>query len=164
MKTFSISIFLILLAAFLITGCSKDEQVAELEKQIQESESEDLLQDTTTDAAETEQPTVPETKTYTKTPETAPREEKAPTYMPKHTGSGQYTIQIAAGSNPEWVKIMADKYIRRGYEAFITETDVDGETFYRLRIGSFDGLSEAKAVGMELKDKYSADFWVDYNQ
>ncbi|MEW5923533.1 MAG: SPOR domain-containing protein [Candidatus Zixiibacteriota bacterium] len=164
MKTFSISIFLLLFAAFLMTGCSKDEQVAELEKQIQESESEDLLQDTTTEVEVTEQPAVQETKTYTKTPETAPREEKAPSYMPKHTGTGQYTVQVASGSNPEWIKIMADTYIRRGYEAFITETNVDGETFYRLRIGSYDEFSEAKAVGLELQDKYSANFWIDYNE
>lgn len=162
MKTLSISILLLLFAAFLMSGCSKDEKVAELEKQIQESESEDLLEDTTTEMEVTTQPAA--TETYTKTPEVAPKEEKASSYMPKHTGGGQYTVQVASGSNPEWVKLMTDTYIRRGYEAFITETNVDGETYYRLRIGSYEGFSEAKAVGMELQDKYSVNFWIDYNE
>jgi len=135
MKKISISIFILFLAVLMVGGCSKDEDVAELEQQIKDTESEDLLKDTL-----------------------------AGEYMPEYTGTGQYTVQVAAGGNPEWVKYMAETFIRRGYEAFITEAIVDGETFYRLRIGSYDSFSKAKAAGMELADKYSVDYWIDYNQ
>ncbi|RKX30223.1 MAG: hypothetical protein DRP46_05860 [Candidatus Zixiibacteriota bacterium] len=164
MKKISISIFILFLAVLMVGGCSKDEDVAELEQQIKDTESEDLLKDTLAGEKVVTGETEMTEEKYSMTPEAAPEEEKTPSYMPEYTGTGQYTVQVAAGGNPEWVKYMAETFIRRGYEAFITEAIVDGETFYRLRIGSYDSFSKAKAAGMELADKYSVDYWIDYNQ
>lgn len=163
MKTISISIFILFLAVLMVGGCSKDEEVAELEQQIKDTEAEDLLKDTLAGEEVVVEEADMAEEDYSMTPEAAPVEEKEPAYMPKHTGTGQYTVQVAAGGNPEWVKYTAETYIRRGYEAFITEAIVDGETFYRLRIGSYGSFAEAKAAGMELEDKFSVDYWIDFN-
>jgi len=158
MKSIIFTLLVMFLAAMMIGGCSKDEEVAELEQQIKGA---DLLTDSTTEGTTQETAEVAE-EGYEMTPEAAPAEESAATYMPEHPG-GKYTVQISAGGNPEWVKYMADTYIRRGYDAFITEAIIDDNTFYRLRIGSYDSFAEAEAAGLEMKDKYSVDFWIDYN-
>ena len=48
--------------------------------------------------------------------------------------------------------------------AFITEAYIDDELVYRLRIGNFENYSEAKAMALELEDKYSAKFWIAVNE
>jgi cell division septation protein DedD len=160
MKT---SVILIVLAAFLtfFAGCSKDEEVAELEQEVKEAESMDYLADTgvAADAGVSADTVVPEQ--YTMTPEKTPEESVSEPLMPRHLGTGGFTVQIAAGSNPEYVKYLADKYTRRGYDAFVTEAVVGDVTFYRVRIGTFETIAEARETGLMLQDKYSVDFWID---
>lgn len=159
MKIFSISILII---AFLGLGfgCSKNEEVADLEKEVKEAESIDYLADTIPEqeAAETA------AEEYALSPEQAPEEVSPMETMPRHVSSEAFTVQIAAGTNLEFVRLMADRFAARGYDAFVTEVDIDGTAFYRVRIGGFSTVSEAEALGWELKDKYSVDFWVDNNQ
>ena len=71
-----------------------------------------------------------------------------------------YTVQVAACESPEYARHLVDKYFGRGYEAYITRTVVDGQTFYRVRIGNFTTQSEAKELQAELMDKYTLTVWV----
>ena len=71
MKYTFFPIFVLIFAFLLIGGCSKDEKVAELEEQIKESESQDLLEDTVTEEA-TAELTDTTADDYAMTPETTP--------------------------------------------------------------------------------------------
>jgi cell division septation protein DedD len=154
MKNLIISVIL-LFALFLWGGCNKDKgEVDQLEQEVMEAESEDYLADTTAEAEE-----------YAAEPYAEAEEETvempAVTYEP--TATGGYTIQIGAGLNSENARYLAEKFIGRGYEAFITEAYFDDITYYRVRIGNFATVEEATVLGAELKDKYSVNFWIDSN-
>lgn len=155
---------LLLSILFLFSGCTKDEEVADLEQEVREAESEDYLADTTlageaaTIAADTES-----AQEYAMTPEKALEEEKRAQMISPRPGEG-FTVQVSAGTNHEYAKYLAGKFIERGYDAFVTEAVVDAQSFYRVRIGVFAGLNDAKTLGLELQDKYSVDFWIDNNR
>jgi cell division septation protein DedD len=156
---------LMLSLVFLFWGCSKDEDVAELEKEVKEVESADYLADTGGKGEVAEGETVPSTMSeYAMTPEKTPEEETA--YEPEspYAGAGGFTVQVAAGADLDNVNYLMDKFVTRGYEPFMTRTVVDGVTYYRVRIGNFETLAAAKEFGNELKDIYSVDFWIDYNR
>jgi cell division septation protein DedD len=160
MKT---SLILIVLVGVLtlFAGCSKDEEVADLEREVKEAESKDYLADTTAEAGVQALVDTVSREQYALTPEETPEERAAEQYMPRHPGTGGFTVQIAAGSNPEYAKYMADKFTGRGYDAFVTEAVVEGVTFYRVRIGTFETIAEAEQTGMMLQDRYSVSFWID---
>ncbi len=143
-------------------GCSKDkDKVSELEKEVIQDQSQ---------AAETETPATQDTSAeaaqpaeeHAMTPEAAPTEEPRKEYN-QPTGEG-FTVQVAAGTNYDYAHELADKFVDRGYDAYVTQATVNGEDFYRIRIGNYPTLTEAKSAGSELQDKYSVDYWVDNSQ
>lgn len=173
--------FLKLIPAFFVImtfafGCSKDkDEVSELEQEVMEEQGEDYIaetgSETDTSAAEktveTPEPGVtpepaPATQVYEKTPEAAPAEEPREQYIPP-TGPG-YTIQVASGTNESYAKYLADKYVNRGYQAYVDEAIVNGVSVYRIRIGKYGTTAEARQVGEEIKDKYSVNYWIDRSQ
>ncbi len=143
-------------------GCSKDkDKVSELEKEVLQDQSQTAetqtppAQDTLAEMGQPEQE-------YAKTPEAAPAEEpKKEISQPMGEG---FTVQIAAGTNYEYAHDLADKFTDRGYETYVTEATVNGQDFYRIRIGDYPTLTEARTVGAELQDKFSVEYWIDNNQ
>jgi cell division septation protein DedD len=164
MRKFFVIASLLAILAFL-SGCSKEQEVADLEKEVKEAEAQDYLSDSAVVGEEVpgEADSLIE-KELAMTPEAAPVEEPPAEEIPDYSSAGGYTVQISAGKNPEYVKYLAEKYIARGYDAFVTQTEVDGATFYRVRIGVFDNIEEARSLGAELSDKFSIDYWIDFNQ
>lgn len=151
----------VLALSLFMAGCSKDkDQVSELEQEVLEQQSEDILTEET-QAEDSVQ--IPEgAEEYTMTPEAAPVEETEE-YDYDEPAAGGYTIQVAAGTNQTYARYMADKFVTRGYDAFVTKTIYEGETFYRIRIGAYETLTEARNIAKELQDKYSVNFWIDNN-
>ncbi|UCE23961.1 MAG: SPOR domain-containing protein [Candidatus Zixiibacteriota bacterium] len=86
-------------------------------------------------------------------------------YMPPSApmGSG-YTVQVAGCEDRVYAEYLIDKYVQRGYEPYLTTASVAGQTYYRVRIGSFETLAEAKILKNELADRFSIDAWIDYVQ
>jgi cell division septation protein DedD len=163
MKKMLISLFVLAIGASYV-GCSKDEDVAQLEQQIKEEESRDYLADSVSKKDTLAMKSVvAKPKEYAMTPEAAPEEEYEQEGVAR-AGQGGYTIQVAAGSKVENANYLRKKFANRGYEAFISQADVNGQLFYRVRIGSFESVGEARQVARELEDKYSVDYWIDYNQ
>ena len=154
----------ILSILMLFCVCSKDEDVAKLEQETIDAETTDYQ----TDSAAGEEAAVGEVDMtgteYAATPETTPVEEPVAMATSDYSGVGGYTIQVASGTNYENVQYFLQKYLDRGYDAFISQGFIDGETVYRLRIGNFENFSEAKTLGLELKDKYSVNFWIAVNE
>lgn len=126
----------------------------------------------TPSATETPVPTPPKIKT-TPTPETAPSgdagnpppvlpstaappsDENASTRARTVTGSespgGIFTLQIAARSNEDEAKALADRLIEKGYDARIIKTSGTGKMWYRVRVGMFSSREDAVRYGEQLK-------------
>lgn len=73
----------------------------------------------------------------------------------------RYTVQLEASPSLETAQEKARKFRESGIEAYIVRGEVPGKgTFYRVRVGIFDSLAEAKKFGMELKARGKiADFY-----
>jgi cell division septation protein DedD len=93
-------------------------------------------------------------------PEAVPAEELDYS-VPGPTGTG-YTVQVASCESMDYAKYLIGLYQERGYEPFMTTAQVNGQTYYRIRIGIFGTLGEAQALKKELEDKYSINCWIDY--
>lgn len=143
---------LILLLLLLTFGCSKKkEEAAELEKELTGG------QDTTTEVAVAPAETIPPTANVAAVPV-----EPEPAYQVP-AGEG-YTVQVAGCEDRTYAEYLVEKYAERGYEPYITSATVEGQTYYRVRIGSFETLGEAKALKEQIADRYSVAAWVDYIQ
>lgn len=157
-----IALIAALMLSFLLVigGCNKDKEISDLENEIKESESSDLLEDQTA----TTDTMTEATEEVAMTPETAPVEEEPEVKeMPSRPEGNGFTVQVAAGSDYDYVTDRVNWFSNQGYNAFMEEAVVDGVTYYRVRIGVYPDIAEAKTVGDELKDKYSVDYWIDNN-
>ena len=68
----------------------------------------------------------------------------------------QFTLQVAALSNPEEARGLVSQLRSKGYEAYqVTGTAAAKGTLYRVRIGQFHSLAEARefALAFEKKEK-----------
>lgn len=142
-------VFVLLL--LLVFGCSKkQEEAAELEKELMGKP------DT---VAEVARPPV-DTTTQAVGAAAVPRETKPP--IPSAPAGSGYTVQVAGCEDRAYAEHLVEVYTERGYEPYMTAATVNGQTYYRVRLGSFASLSEAKALKSELKDRFSLDAWIDY--
>lgn len=151
----------ILLAGLLLVGCSKeDEEVDALGDQAAQDEAAavmDSLNKVKTDSAAMEQGTLAEdTQTMTEPEETFEPEVD-------YSGLVGYVVQVGSYAEYDFAKMMSEKFTKRDYPAFVVSTEIDGQTYYRLRIGVYETYEEAKEVGELVKDRYSAEYWIDNN-
>jgi cell division septation protein DedD len=149
---------LLLFGLIVTAGCSKDDDVTELEQEM-------LSQDAPpTEAAVDSQPVPsrpPDTVASDLDVGAIPEETiDEPEMPPRPVGVG-YEVQVAGCEDPAYARYLIDKYRNRGYEPYVTEADVAGQKYYRVRLGVFETLSEAKRIQAELKDRYSIDTWID---
>lgn len=151
----------IAIAGLLLVGCSKkDEDVDALSDQAAQDDAAavmDSLNGTGADTVTEEQGTLAE-DTQTKT---EPEETQTPDV--DYSGLQGYVVQVGAYADYDFAKMMSEKYTKRDYPAFVVSTDIDGVTYYRLRIGVYETYAEAKQVGDLIKDRYSADYWIANN-
>jgi len=159
------ALFLVL-ALLVFIGCNKSEEdVDRLEQEALESEVIETAPDSLTieeelGAAETIEETV------------SPEDDLAGRRSPEDdlagrryeaSGTGGFTVQIGSGTSRLDANYMAEQFIGRGYEAFVSEVYIDDISYFRIRIGNMETYEEAKQLGEELKDKYSVDYWIDNN-
>jgi len=142
----------------LVSGCNKDQEVADIENEVKLAEETDYLSDTTV-----QQPSDSVDESAAMTPDVAPEETATRKEMPIRNNIDGFTVQVGAGSDYDNTILLVEKYNNRGYEPFVTEVDIEGELFYRVRIGVFETYEDAQQLAMELVDKYSTEFWIDNN-
>jgi cell division septation protein DedD len=149
---------LILLALALVIGCSEDskKEAAKLE---QEMKGEKAVTDTTATAVED---TMSESAQPME-PGAVPKEEKEEAYTGSQPEGSGYTVQVASCESMTYAQHLIKVYTERGYEPYMSKADVDGQTYYRVRIGIFPSLNEAQNLKSELADRYSVKAWIDYN-
>lgn len=152
MHTFRYFTFLIALS-LVIVGCSKEakDEAAQLERELSGdstaildsiAEAQRLI-----DAAEqvVDEPVI----------------EEPVLEMPKKPAGDGYTVQVAGCEDRAYANYLVEKFTERGYQPFVTSITVEGQLYYRVRIGIFASLADAKALQAELNDKYSLETWVD---
>ncbi len=60
-----------------------------------------------------------------------------------------YTIQVGSYRQPESAQHLVGKFQEDGMDAFITQADINGQTWYRVQVNTFESVSEAKDFAME---------------
>jgi cell division septation protein DedD len=142
--------------ALLAVSCSrKKEEAARLEREMMQQEE---TVDTTAEAELTPE----DTAGYAPTDMDAraiPREE--PQFVPQEEEAAGYVVQVAACESMEYAQYLVEKYATRGYSPYLTTVTVNGQTYYRVRVGGLATLQEAKTLKAELVDKYSVKAWID---
>ncbi|HSG30764.1 MAG TPA: SPOR domain-containing protein [Thermodesulfobacteriota bacterium] len=69
------------------------------------------------------------------------------TPLPPIVAGGQYTIQIGSFKNESDAKSLQNKLKSRGYPAFLKQVTIGEDTWFRLRIGTFETKDQAKIYG-----------------
>ncbi len=141
---------LMLLCLALIAGCSKkQDEVDKLEKEM-------LGQvDTIADTMQADtMPVVAEVEVIEEEPEVDK--------MPARPAGNGFTVQVASCESEDYARYLVDLYTGRGYEPFVSEISIEGQTYNRVRIGMYENFADAKVLKAELLDKYSLETWIDY--
>jgi cell division septation protein DedD len=146
----------VLAILLLIIGCSNEqkEEASRLEQEMRQME--DTVADTT--PAET----APDTSEMA-TPSNAgaiPQETELAGLPGRPAGSG-YAVQVASCEDESYARYLVGLYAERGFNPYVETYDEMGQTYYRVRLGLFDTLAEARAVKAELADRYSINPWID---
>jgi cell division septation protein DedD len=138
-------------------GCSKEkkEEAAKLEMELLEQKAGDTLPGATTPA---DTVTMAERQADA---QAVPREPRPSTPMPQAPADEGFTVQVAATIDMDYASELIELYRQRGYDPFVTTAHVGGETYYRIRIGSFTSRADAKLLQAELLDRFSVNAWID---
>ena len=161
---FRIAMALILIAGLLATGCSKkEEDIAAIEQEASQDEAAAVMDSLLEEGAATDSTgqVMDETAATTAA---EPAEVDVVRTDEDYSGLDGYVVQIGSYAHYDFAEMMAEKYRNREFPAFVVSADIGGETFYRLRIGVYETKEEAEQVGEMLKDRYSAEYWVDINR
>ncbi|MEE9442892.1 MAG: SPOR domain-containing protein [candidate division Zixibacteria bacterium] len=152
-------IIVVLCSGLVLIGCNKNqEEVDALSQEAAQDDAGAVMDSLEGTGAGEEIDTLAEV-TAAETSE-APEE---PSSAPDYSSLSGFVVQVGSYSTYEFAQMMADKYIGRDYPAFVVSANIDGITYYRLRIGVYETMEEAKEVGELVADRYTADYWIDNN-
>lgn len=143
----------------LIAGCSDDkkEEAARLE---QELLGKDTSADTLIEEVATPDSLQPKKRAETGDAGAIP-DEDIPAMPEQPAGSG-FAVQVAGCEDSGYASYLIELYRTRGYDPWVTTATVNGQLYYRVRLGFFETENEAKLMKQELNDKYSINPWIDY--
>lgn len=75
----------------------------------------------------------------------------------------RYTIQITSKKMLRDAQLFSQELIKKGYDAYIQKVVFkSNETFYRVRIGSYDNHDSAKIAANALSEELGMTAWVDF--
>ena len=75
----------------------------------------------------------------------------------------RFTIQITSKKMLKDAQLFSQELIKKGYDAYIQKVVFkSNETFYRVRIGSYDNHNSAKIAADELSKDLGMTAWVDF--
>ncbi len=72
------------------------------------------------------------------------------------TGGGRYTIFIASYAQRSDADEEVQRWRDAGYDSFV----VEALGHYRVALGRYDGVSEAKHVASELQEAFESGYWI----
>jgi hypothetical protein len=148
------------LVALTVCGCGKKRQEPVVETAIpaftEQKETTDVFNEFYSDSKE------PEKKV---SPTFSMNEPSSPSYSPAYKKGGAYVVQVATMVSRSLAEELATELKEKRYPAYVSEVqnprkDLQG-TYYRVRIGSFATIPEAKAFGENVLKPANFSFWVD---
>lgn len=71
----------------------------------------------------------------------------------KESSERAWTVQIKSSPDKKFADNWADRLKAKGYDAFVVDADVKGQTWYRVRVGHFAAREEAEALRSTLESK-----------
>lgn len=71
-----------------------------------------------------------------------------------------YTVQVGAFTDPETARTWQQRLASQGLPVWIAVAELEGETFYRLRVGAVPTVSEARRLGGLIGQRYEWPVWV----
>lgn len=71
---------------------------------------------------------------------------------------GRYSVQVDAVMDKQGAAEMVDKLRRRGYQPYIVEANIAGQTWYRVRIGRYATEADAQAAEAKLRQQFAGAF------
>ncbi|MBD3239996.1 MAG: hypothetical protein GF331_05375, partial [Chitinivibrionales bacterium] len=149
---------LFLVAAVLLTSCGK-KKTEEAEQSLTD------LTTTSTDTATDSSDIFDEFFEEEASTEPEPEPTYEPAYTPEFVEDGNYVVQVSCVGSQRLAEENAAKLQDRGWPAYVAEVETPTPelpgTYYRIRIGSFFGVSAAKAFGENVLLPEGYDFWVD---
>jgi cell division protein FtsN len=92
------------------------------------------------------------------TPPPAKAETPKPS-VPPSTG-GTYTVQVSSWMTPSKANEEAGRLSEAGLEAFVEESSLAGETWYRVRIGRYETQKDASLAAARLQHMLENGIWV----
>jgi len=92
-------------------------------------------------------------------------ERTAPTRNFTFSPNGRYVVQISTVASFDLANKIAGRFDKLGYPAYVAQVENPTPyllgTFFRVRIGGFDRVSEARNFGETVLRPLGYDFWVD---
>jgi cell division septation protein DedD len=64
--------------------------------------------------------------------------------------SKKWSVQISAAPAKDVADTLVQKLKANGYDGYVVQTEVKGQTYYRVRVGHFNAREEADAVRQSL--------------
>ncbi|OGS36623.1 MAG: hypothetical protein A2293_09715 [Elusimicrobia bacterium RIFOXYB2_FULL_49_7] len=136
------------LSLLVFVDCSKKKQVEE-----EEMSADDIIEQAP--APEIEKPVVPEKK-----PAIIER------YSPSFSENGPYVVQVKSYPNEASANNFMQKLLDKGYPSYVARVEnptaeLPG-SYFRVRVGGFNGLSEAREFGEKIiVEEMGLTYWVD---
>lgn len=104
-----------------------------------------------------------DTSTDEEAPESAPEAAPAPPRRrlaainppAPRAASGPYSVQIDAMMDLQGAQEMARRIKAKGFQPFVVRTEVDGKTWYRLRVGHYATPEDAQAAESRLHQEFN---------
>jgi len=117
----------------------------------------------TTDQGQAPPATTEEAATQTPTPEPAlepnpPQEAAKPSIPP--SGTGAYTVQVSSWTSRAKAQDEVTRLSAAGYSAFLEDAVVGGENWFRVRVGRYSTLKEARQAATELQKSMEDELFV----
>ncbi len=96
------------------------------------------------------------------TPKEVAQEE---TFEPNFTPDGRYVVQISCIASEDIADDVAKKFEKKGYPIYVAEvknpTPMLMGTYFRIRIGGFETMTDARSFGEGSLVKDGYDYWID---
>ena len=170
MGKFSLLIFLLGLFVLFTVSCDKKEEPLISEEQL-EPEDDIVMDEVDLESVEDEDLEEEDLAVNT---ESTPKKERVSfkkgwdSHSSKKVSfarNGKYVVQVSVFKSERQANRFKDKLVDLGYPAYLSEvmdpvSHLSG-TYYRVRIGSFNGISEAKYFGEKILHSKGYDFWID---
>jgi cell division septation protein DedD len=79
------------------------------------------------------------------------------------SGTGNYTIQVSSWETQAKANEEAAKLTAAGYPAYVAEGSVGEDVWFRVRVGHYESLAEARSALRQLSQITETEPWVDQN-